>query len=405
VPGGPDLPPGPDVVEPPNCLDGTLDPAWGAGLVSASTLEADESFEGSCGGALSKDLAYGWEVPFSDWFVLDTAGSDFDTVLYVLASCTGHEIACNNDLRSDDATSRIVRRFQEGDRHVVVLDGNAGSRGNVTLNIQPVQCPNADVGDGATLPQPFSTAVGTAEHAGDCGGDGPERSFRFTPPETGLWRISATPDTTPGESLRPALYVERGPICGGPLLQCNGHDHGGIGMPSEVTRVLPAGEPVTIFVDSRGDAGSFVLDAKKIGDGCPSVPSGDITFEEGLDIQTFGDTMTTSCGENADIEWGTFRPYPDILVVFEDDEPGTSTSCTVDVDAGFPFSMAFVRGECAGAEVFCARSEPQPDGRSSLMRRLPKLGGKLTLVISPTSPSWGGWQDSIARIAMFCVAK
>jgi hypothetical protein len=405
VPPGQDLPPRPDVVEPPTCLDGTLDPAWGAGLLGLSTRAAEDDFAGSCGGAESKDLAFGWQVPFSDWFVLETAPADFDTVLYLLESCEGPEVACNNDVSAVDASSRIVGRFREGDRYVLVVDGNAGSRGNATLSIQPVECPAGDVGRGAELPQTFSTAVGTAAYGGACGGDaGPERSFRFTPSETGLWRISATAETT-AMGFSPALYLERGPICGGPLLQCNGHDHGGIGMPAEVTRLLPAGEPVTLLVDSRQGAGSFVLAASKVGDSCPALAYEELPPEAELDIYDFGDTWTSSCGENADVEWGTFRPYADILVSMRDLEPGGGTHCMVDVTAGFPFSLALARGECVGEELRCVRSQSGGDGRPNASVALPKLGGRVLLAVSPTQPDWSGWFDSTVRIAVYCVAK
>lgn len=417
TPVGPDTPIGRDIpVEPDTpaprdagedtaplpCLDQVLDPAWGPALVTPFTLEGDDSFAGSCGGAGSKDFAYGWVVPFTDWFTIDTAGSDFDTVLYILGRCEGPEVECNNDVSTTDDTSRIVRHFEEGDRGVIVLDGNSGSSGNAVLNIQPVRCPSGDVGDGATLPQEYSTATGTNEHGGACGGDGgPERTFRFTPPEDGLWRISAT--TRAGDTLQTALYLERGPVCGGPLLQCNGHDQSAAQLPTEVTRFLPGGAPVTIVVDTRSGEGRFTLKAERVGAACPDV---EWAPELALDINAAADVMTTSCGENASVEFNFFTPYPDILVSFEDLEPGAGAFCMADVTAGFPFSMAVVRAECAGAELSCGRVDlTEGDGRYHQTANFPQQGGRFMVVVSPIRPEWGGWADSMVNVNVMCAAK
>ena len=394
---------GPDVVNPLACVERVLDPPFGMGLATAFTAEGTDQFGGSCGGEGSKEFAYGWEVPFADWFILDTEGSDFDTALYLLeGGCEGTEAACNNDISPTNDTSRIVRRFAGGDTFVVVVDGNSGSRGNAVLNINPVDCPDADVGDGRTLPQTYSTATGPSVHGGACGGDaGPERSFRFTPSATGLWRISARADLL-GE-LDTALYVERGPICGTPLLQCNGHDNARIGMPTQVTRFLRAGDPVTVTVDSRRGAGRFDLAAEKLGDTCPAIPAAGFLDQE-FDIHDSTDVMTSSCGQNADVEFGTFTPYPDLLFLADDTEPGSGTSCTVAIAAGFPFSLSVVGGECSGEELACRASAAGGDLGNELYYPLPGRGGKLTLVISPTAPEWSGWMSSEVRINFLCVA-
>ena len=395
-----------DSDEPPECWEQTLEPAYGAELVEPFTLEASDDFSGSCGGEGSKDLAYLWVVPFTDWFVLDTEGADFDTVLYLLEdACDGAEVACNNDLSEGEGASRIVEYFDEGDRYLIVVDGNSGARGQAVLSIQAASCPSLDVGDGSTLPQSFTMGSAESVHGGDCGGtNAQERSIRFTPSDAGLWRFSATADPT--SDLNTALYVEQGAICGGPPLQCNGHDQGSIGMPAEVSRYLEEGESVTIIVDSRSGAGFFEFEADLLADDCPALDNGG--FEEGgLDIWDHEDKMTSSCGENADIEWGDYSPYPDVLVTMDDLEPGSATYCQLDVRAGFPFSLAIVDGECAGAELACLRSDPAvnlEDGHH-VTYPFPRRGGRFTAVVSPTAPEWGGWTSSMVHFEKPCAVK
>jgi hypothetical protein len=386
------------------CVESALSPAFGDGLASAFTTAKSDEFTGTCGVGSGKDVAWQWTVPFTEWFTLDTFGSDFDTVLYLReGACDGPEAACNNDADPAVDRSRIVGRFEAGTTYALVVDGNSGASGNAKLNIQPVTCPSADVGDGASLPQTFTTASGATLHGGACGGDtGPERSYRFIPPKTGLWRMSVTAD--PSSGLNPALYVERGPICGGTLLQCNGHDVGSIKMPAEVSRVLTAGEPVTLIVDSRGGQGKFDLDAKFVGDACPALAPDDV-FDKAVDITKQTDTMTSSCGQNADLEFDHFTPYPDLVFTFTDQEPGSPGSCSLFIEAGFPFSLAVMRGECSGDELAC-RTDAKVSGSSgnyTMFYTMPEVGGTLTAIISPTSPEWGGWVSPNVKVGIGCV--
>src|SRR5207302_907476 len=44
------------------------------------------------------DVAFQWTAPGTGTFQIDTHGSDFDTILWVLdGTCTGRELACNDD--------------------------------------------------------------------------------------------------------------------------------------------------------------------------------------------------------------------------------------------------------------------------------------------------------------------
>lgn len=383
------------------CVDKALVPAFGQDLASAFMMAQEDDFTGSCGGAATPDIAYEWVVPFTQWFAVDTEGSDFDTLLYLRdGACDGPEIACNNDANDAVQHSEVIARFTKGDRFVVIIDGNTGASGNASLSITPVTCPAADVADGATLPAPFSTAAGDQVHGGACGGDaGPERSYRFTPAESGLWRLSAKADVD--ASFDTALYLEAGPACGGTLLQCNGHTGGAIGMPTQVTRMLTAGDPVTVIVDSRTGQGGFELAAERIGDSCPAVTMADIG-PAGLDIGDFTDTMTSSCGQNADIEWGMFTPYPDVLFLIDDPVTAPGMNVAVLVSAGFPFSLAIVDGVCEGAERACS-ADATYDAASDTWQQvytLPKSGGTLTAVVSPTAPNWSGWSSSMVTVGM-----
>jgi hypothetical protein len=384
-----------------NCVERILDPTYGDNLVEVFTTAGTHDFSGSCGGDVAaNDYAYQWVVPFAGWFTLDTAGSDFDAVLYLLEEgCQGDEFACNADSVSAGRPSVVNAEFNAGDQYVIVLDGAWGSKGNAVLSINPVECPKHDVGDGTALPASYNTAGGQNDHGGACGGDGNnERSYRFTPSESGLWRIAAKPD--PSDSLNPALYVEDGALCGGELLQCNASDGVSASVPASVARYLTAGQSVSIVVDSKSGTGHFELSATKLSETCTA----DVLQQELIvaTMRDYPDIMTSSCGANGDTGIGAFSPYADYVFFVDDLQPGGHDGCQLDIDAGFPFALSVMSGECTGRELHCALSSTTSTDRHHAGYPLPKLGERLTVVVSPTVPFYGGFENSDIYISKVC---
>lgn len=330
--------------EPPlACVDGVLEPPLGSGLVEAGTAAAGDDFAGSCGGGGSPDVAYQWDVPYDGFFVLDTQGSDFDTLLYLYDDCGGAELWCNDDAEGS-VSSRVVAPFAQGDRVLVVVDGKAGETGTAVLNINPVECPSADL-TGQPLPASFSNVAGTNEHGGACGGAGnPERAFRWQAADDGLYAFRVQ-----SEAFPPAVYVEAGPICGGPELGCNGAASGR----SEVVRSIAAGQYVTVIADSQGGAGGFDIDVVALGDPCPALP---LEPPVAGDINDFPNVMSSSCGPSGYLEGATFHSLPD--ATFSWTSPGmvgSNSGCNITVSAGFPIALALLEGSaCTGPEVQCA---------------------------------------------------
>jgi len=81
---------------------------------------------GSCGGRLGADHAHLWVAPTTATFTIDTEGSGFDTVLYILSSCEdGVELACHDDIdtTAGNHASRIEIDLEEGQEVIVVVDG------------------------------------------------------------------------------------------------------------------------------------------------------------------------------------------------------------------------------------------------------------------------------------------
>lgn len=381
--------------EPPlDCVDGVLAMGIGNGLVQEDTAPAGNDFDGSCGGANGPDLAFQWDVPFDGFYTLDTQGSTFDTVLYVLDDCAGPELLCNDNVEGS-VSSSIVGSFAQGDRVAVVIDGNAGESGQAVLNINQVECPSADL-TGEALPSTFSSVAGTNGHGGVCGGDGnPERAFRWRAPADGLYAFRAS-----SEAFGPIVYLEDGPICGGEELGCNPPAFGR----SSVFRNLLADQYVTVFADSMGGAGDFEIDIAPVGETCPGqVLAGDVSG----DINTFPDVQTSSCGAAGYEESGVFSPFPDATYAYTSPgQLGANSGCDIILDSLFPAALSLQLGSCDGPEEQCEETVgiAGANGYTATVSvgHIPPT--EFTVTVSPSAPNFLGWFGPTFDLRVECWA-
>lgn len=133
-------------------------------LATGSTAEADDSFTDldSCGTAGGPDAGFVWEAPADGCYVIDTDGSDFDTVLRVYESCRTDEVACDDDGGSDGSDSMLTITGSAGELALLVVDGaTKRDSGDFQLNIAPYEFPyDLDIG----------SVTGTAAALGDLDG-------------------------------------------------------------------------------------------------------------------------------------------------------------------------------------------------------------------------------------------
>ena len=106
---------------------------------TGSTAGAANGLGGaSCGlgGNAAPDVAFAYTAPATGFYIIDTIGSDFDTVLYVRdGSCSGAELACNDDRRLRDSSSQVGIALNEGQHIVIVVDGFAAASGSYALHV------------------------------------------------------------------------------------------------------------------------------------------------------------------------------------------------------------------------------------------------------------------------------
>lgn len=91
----------------------------------------------SCGlpGSTAADRTYEFRAPVAGTYSIDTFGSAFDTLLYVRAgSCTGSELACNND--DGGPQSRIALTLDADETVTIIVDGFDADAGDYLLHIE-----------------------------------------------------------------------------------------------------------------------------------------------------------------------------------------------------------------------------------------------------------------------------
>ncbi len=129
--------------------------------VTGWTCGQRDEGDGSCGYVGAEDYAVRWTAPVSGRYALTTAGSAFDTVLYVEEASGCAELACNDDdPRGGVRTSTVELDAVAGRSYVVTIDGfAAGDCGDFRLTIDgPTQLEVTPIVAG----QPFTASVTAA---------------------------------------------------------------------------------------------------------------------------------------------------------------------------------------------------------------------------------------------------
>jgi hypothetical protein len=110
----------------------------GEAVFEGNTIGAgDDLNSASCGGdGGAPDRALLWTAPASGNFQIDTYGSSFDTVLYVLPSCDAPPIVCNDDGPSGLLQSEVSLFVELNQQVIIVVDGfDSYSAGDFVVNI------------------------------------------------------------------------------------------------------------------------------------------------------------------------------------------------------------------------------------------------------------------------------
>ncbi len=92
----------------------------------------DSSYAGSCVPMISP-IWWEWSAPSDGLYTINTYDSNFDTVLYVLDSCNGAELSCNDDYTDLHAGTQVS--LLEGDMIIIGVGSFAGRATNETIHV------------------------------------------------------------------------------------------------------------------------------------------------------------------------------------------------------------------------------------------------------------------------------
>lgn len=304
-------------------------------VYTGSTTGVDNTVFASCGGDTAGDDTLTFTAPSDGVYAFDTAGSDFDTVMFLLDGCGGDEFGCSDNVGADE-TSHLNLLMTAGQEVIVGVDGAALEEGNYTVSVDLDVCPDVVLDSVAPLSVSGTTTGELDASTGSCGGAGaPGVSFSYTAPEPGVYTID-----TMGSSFDTVLYSVDG--CGGAETACN--DNGGIDDTSRINVTLAADEEVLFVVDGAG-AQSGAFDVNISLDACPDFDlDGDLPLTVTGSTEFEVDSSTGSC---------TFGNSPDVAYTFTAPSDGSYVFSTDNDD--FTTALYYYPGEtCAGVEQGCS---------------------------------------------------
>ncbi|MGK4007579.1 MXAN_6577-like cysteine-rich protein [Sorangium sp. So ce1036] len=207
--------------------------------------------------AAAPDVVYTFTAPEDGYYVVDTVGSAFDTIVQVReGSCAGDALACNDDAGGSQSAVNVPLRA--GQTVAVIVDGYSMEEGSYTLNITPFEeigtcAAPIDLGSELPLTRTGASVIQPDSMASECVSvDGPDTVFTYTAPVAGTYVIDAI-----GEDFDTVLHARSGGCDGAPLA-CNDDDPGTAA--ARLRLELTAGQVITLVVDSYGSKpGNFTL--------------------------------------------------------------------------------------------------------------------------------------------------
>jgi hypothetical protein len=365
------------------CPDGDLGGAVPTST-SGSTAASDNTVGGSCGGAFGPDETFTYTAPSDGLYTFSTAGSDFDTVVYVRdAACNGAELGCNND--SGGATSALAVPLSAGQDVVVVVD-SIGVGGNYDLEIDTIACPGPALAGPLPIQQLGSTAglVNSLIPPCSAGSTAPETTYTFTAPADGTYTFD-----TNGSAFDTVLYLYEGAACGGTSLGCD--DDGGDGTQSLIERVLDAGETVTIVVDGyNASSGNFTLNVS-----VEAPPMCTVDEDLGMAAPPVVDGGVTMGASEIAVPCGLEGGAPEYVYNWTVPADG---NYQIDTNGSAFDTVLHIYDGSSCSEPFLECDDDDGDGTQSLITRAFTAGEVITIVVDGYNANAGAFTLNITSV-------
>ncbi|WP_437930067.1 MXAN_6577-like cysteine-rich protein [Sorangium sp. So ce291] len=104
---------------------------------TGTTIGGVQEKSASCRGSTAPEVIHSFTAPETGTYLIDTAGSEYDTILSVLdGDCSGEELACNDDsLSHGGGTSELSVPLEAGQTITIVVDGYNRYSGRYELHV------------------------------------------------------------------------------------------------------------------------------------------------------------------------------------------------------------------------------------------------------------------------------
>ncbi|HEY5960928.1 MAG TPA: hypothetical protein VIV60_30440 [Polyangiaceae bacterium] len=209
------------------------------------------------------DFVAAFSAPESGTYVIDTLGSDIDTVLAVYAGlCGSDELACNDEDEHISHQSRLVLDLEQAQTITIVVDGYRGQTGNILLNVSPpsnlidsfvsASLPVTTVGNTKGLRDRLTSSCNSKLSSSDY-------VILFESQRSGTFEFRVT-----STEFKPILSLRDGGPSGKEIACADGGSSSG--SPS-VWYALSAGRKVAVIIDGYdGSFGEFKLSIEPVSD-------------------------------------------------------------------------------------------------------------------------------------------
>jgi hypothetical protein len=315
------------------------------GPVMGSTSLAADDYSGSCSvGNGGRDVVFQLTLSSPADVVLQTLGSEFDTVLSVWSTCNGGmletEIACNDDFNG--ITSRVDLPGLAAGTYYILLDGfDVLQSGGYVMEAVSPSAPLNDECDDAEFVNVGTTLVGStlgAANDGEIPGHSSAGSdvFYFFQPSVSLVRVD-----TLGSDIDTVIAIREG-ACNGPILGSN-NDFGG--TPQSQVDLTGLSTAVTYYIQvdaPAGEAGIFQLNLTEI----EPAPANDVCSDgmAAINIPSVQTGTTVFASDNNNSGAG-----PDVAFKVTV-EQGASLELNTR-GSGFDTLLSVRQGSCSGTEI------------------------------------------------------
>jgi hypothetical protein len=237
--------------------------------VTGTTAGAIDDYRGPCAGFGGLDVVHSFTLGEPSDVLLHTAGSSFDTAIYMSATCGASDRGCGDDFIGGGVgwSMMTVPGLAAGTYYVVVDGGSSAGAGDYALTMYA--SPPGAAGDRCGFPLYIPSTGGsvstdlcyfTGDAEGSCGGAGPEAMYLFSMPVAGTVTFSTCNSDTHADTV---LYVRSACDDAGTELGCNDQPAAGCFLTaggSVLTVSLTAGA-YFLFVDvASGACGTVRID-------------------------------------------------------------------------------------------------------------------------------------------------